>query len=99
MVFISRESIPLAMKCRGRVKLHPDYAQSSEGTTEMSSGGTLDVVTELEDLINDLAIVGKNTPKHIYLMHKENHRKPVSLKEFSSYNSDMFTPCRGQPRG
>lgn len=63
----------------------------------MSSGGTLYVVTEFEDLTHDLALVGKNTPKHIYPMHKENHRKPISLKEFASYNSETFTLCRGQP--
>lgn len=56
----------------------------------MSRGGTLYGETEFEDSTNDLALVGKNTPKHIYLMHKENHRKPVSLKEFSSYNSATF---------
>lgn len=35
------------------------------------------ILTEFEDLTNDLVLVGKNTPKHIYPMHKENHRKPI----------------------
>lgn len=30
-------------------------------------------------------------------MHKQNHRKPKKLKEFSSYNSETFILCRVLP--
>ena len=63
----------------------------------MSSGRTPCILTEFPYLTNDLVLVGKNTPKHTYLMHKENHRKPIELKEFSSYSSETFILWRVLP--